>query len=326
MENVTITVQDSDSKQLFREKAFMPIPNQEDNTFRDIPDSGIDLRGNTKKIVVLMGSPRKGNTFRACEEFREHLQKIYPAEFEYVWLKDVHIEPCKGCFVCFPKGEESCPSRNDDIAVIVQKMLDADGVIFASPVYSWNVSALMKTFIDRISYTGHRPRFAGKKAFFLVTTGMMGAGEVLKYMKKIAWAWGFECTGTVGLITPNGVVPRYRAEMNTKLLKKSAKRFSTRLLRTTQRSPGIMDVILFHGGKGAISQLETLSPADYHYWKSRGWFSQDVHYFMNVPVNPLYRGIGKIVEMIARRHVRRDLMQTTVTMDEYNRKVSGDCA
>ena len=261
------------------------------------------------KILVIMGSPRKGNTFRACEEFREHLQKICPAEFEYVWLKDSHIVPCKGCFACFPQGEDKCPNRDDDIHVIEQKMLDADGVIFASPVYSMNVSGLMKTFIDRISYTGHRPRFFDKKAFFLVTTGIIGAGDVLKYMKTTAWAWGFECAGTTGLITPNGIVPRYRAGINTKLLRESAKIFSAALLRTTKRRPGIMDVILFYGGRGAISQLETVSPADYQYWKSRGWLSPDVHYFMNVPVNPLYRVIGKIVEMIAKRHVRKDLIQ-----------------
>jgi multimeric flavodoxin WrbA len=260
------------------------------------------------KIVVLMGSPRKGNTFRACEEFREHLQKICPAEFEYVWLKDAHIEPCKGCFVCFPHGEDKCPHRDDDVQVIEQKMLDADGVIFASPVYSGNVTGQMKTFIDRISYTGHRPRFFDKKAFFIVTTGIIGADDVLKYMKTTAWAWGFESVGTTGLITPNGVVPRYRAEINTNLLKKGAKIFAAGLLRTAKRRPGFMDVILFYGGKGAHSQLETVSPADYQYWKSRGWLSPDAHYFIDVPVNPLYRGIGKIAEMVVKRQVRKDLI------------------
>jgi len=309
-----MSIQDSDSRQLYSEKDFIPATDQKGHPF---PNKNRDRhcssnpRGNTKKIVVIMGSPRKGNTFRACEEFRRHLQKNCPAVFEYVWLKDSHLVPCKGCFVCFPDGEDKCPNRDDDIHIIEQKMLDADGVIFASPVYSWNVSALMKTFIDRISYTGHRPQFFGKKAFFLATTGMMGAGDVLKYLKKIAWAWGFECTGTAGLIIPNGVVPRYRADINTKLLKEGAKKFSAELFRTTQRSPGIMDVILFYGGRGAIAQLETLSPADYQYWKSRGWFSPDVHYFINVPVNLLYRQIGKIVEILAKRRVRKDLFQQT---------------
>ncbi len=143
------------------------------------------------KVLVIMGSPRKGNTFRACEEFREHLQRRCTAEFEYVWLKDADMAPCKGCFVCFPHGEEKCPGRDDDVHLIEQKMLDADGVIFATPVYSFTVSGLMKTFIDRISYTGHRPRFFGKKAFLLVTTGMMGDDDTLKYLKKNYLGLGF---------------------------------------------------------------------------------------------------------------------------------------
>lgn len=263
------------------------------------------------KIVVLMGSPRKGNTFRACEEFRGYLQKICNAEFEYIWLKDAHLGPCKGCFVCFPRGEDTCPNRGDDVRVIEQKMLDADGVIFASPVYSMNVSGLMKTFIDRISYTGHRPRFFGRKAFFLVTTGLFGAGDVMKYMKTTAWAWGFECIGTTGLITPNGVVPRERAEKNTKLLREGAQLFSAGLLRTTPRRPGVMDVLHFSMGRGNFSQMETVSPADYQYWKSRGWLSPDAKWFMDVPLNPLYRAIGKIVELHAQRSFRKYVGQET---------------
>jgi multimeric flavodoxin WrbA len=261
------------------------------------------------KIVVLMGSPRKGNTFRACEEFREHLQKICPAEFEYIWLRDAHIEPCTGCFVCFPRGEDKCPNRDDDVRLIEQKMLDADGVIFASPVYSANVSGQMKTFIDRMSYTGHRPRFFGKKAFFLVTTGIMSADDVLKYMKTLAWAWGFECAGTAGLITPNGVIPPHRVEINTRLLRDAAGTFSVTLIRTTPRRVRIMDVIHFYGGRGTLSQTETVSPADYQYWKSRGWLSPDANWFLDVPLNPLYRAIGKIVEQYGKRAFREYMGQ-----------------
>lgn len=259
-------------------------------------------------IVVLMGSPRKGNTFRACEEFREHLQKICPVEFDYVWLGNAHIDPCRGCFTCFPHGEEKCPLREDDVCAIEQKMLDADGVIFASPVYSGNVSGQMKTFIDRISYTGHRPRFFGKKAFVLVTTGMLGAKDVVKYLKTLAWVWGFECTGTAGLITP-GVNPRDQERKNTALLKRGAEAFSKALLRTTPRRPSITDVVYYYGLRGVFSNLETVSPADYQYWKNRGWLSPDAHWFMDVPVNPLYRGIGKIAEFYTRRSSRSNLAE-----------------
>lgn len=265
------------------------------------------------KIVVLMGSPRKGNTFRACEEFREHLQGICPAEFDYIRLGDADIEPCRGCFTCFPHGEENCPLRDDDVSAIEQKMLDADGVIFASPVYSANVSGQMKTFIDRLSYTGHRPRFFGKIACVLVTTGSFGAGDVLKYLKTLAWAWGFECAGTAGLITPNGVVPPDREKKNTVLLRKAAEAFAAAVCRTTPRRPGIVDVVYYYGLRGIFAHLETVSPADYRYWKRRGWLSPEAHWFMDVPVNPLYRAIGKIAEFSARRWFRSVPAEDAVT-------------
>ena len=253
------------------------------------------------KIVVIMGSPRKGNTYRACEEFREHLQKTCPAEFEYIWLKDSRIEPCRGCFACFPGGEDKCPCRDDDVRLIEQKMLGADGVIFATPVYSVNVTGQMKTFIDRISYNGHRPQFFGKKAFFLVTTGILGAGEVLDYLEKLTHAWGFEPAGKAGLITPNGPVPPDRAEKNTRVLEKGAAKYSASLLRKKQKSPGPHDVIYFYCLKGTFSGLEKISPADYRFWKNRGWLSPGAHYFTCVPVNPLYRAAGKFFEIYSKR-------------------------
>jgi multimeric flavodoxin WrbA len=48
--------------------------------------------------------------------------------------------------------------------VVVNEMLAADGLIFGSPVYVNHISALMKSFFDRIGYESHRPRFFGKQA------------------------------------------------------------------------------------------------------------------------------------------------------------------
>jgi len=155
------------------------------------------------KILVIMGSPRKGNTYRAAERIREILRSYGPAEFEYLWLREENLGFCRGCFTCIAKGEESCPVR-DSAPAILQKMLDADGVIFASPVYGMNVCGLFKVFIDRFAYIFHRPWFFDKKALLLTTTGAVGASDVLKYLRLTAQIWGFEVAGEAGLITPPG--------------------------------------------------------------------------------------------------------------------------
>ncbi len=100
-------------------------------------------------------------------------------------LRDVELEQCQGCYTCFARGEEYC-SLKDDASLLEKKMQDADGVIFATPVYGFQVSGLMKVFIDRHSYIFHRPRFFRQKALILTTAGWGGIKEVLNYFDIVA--------------------------------------------------------------------------------------------------------------------------------------------
>jgi multimeric flavodoxin WrbA len=119
------------------------------------------------KVLVIIGSPRKGNTYHTTKRIREILQSYGPAEFKYVWLRDENLGFCRRCFTCIAKGEESCPVK-DAAPAIEQKMRDADSVIFASPVYGMNVSGLFKVFVDRFSYIFHRPTpFPSQPLLFL---------------------------------------------------------------------------------------------------------------------------------------------------------------
>jgi len=259
------------------------------------------------KILVIMGSPHKGNTFQACEVLHKLLQEEIPVEFEYLWLKDANLLPCKGCYVCIPRGEEKCPNR-DDAPVIEQKMREADGVIFASPVYGMNVTGLMKSFVDRFCYIFHRPRFFDKKALLLSTTGAVGNKEVLGYLDTVAGIWGFEIAGKAGLVNmPGTTLPPYRVMKNRKLLEQASKEFAAALQRKTRKSPGLMKVIIFHAQRAAFSQMENVSPGDYQYWKGKGWFSPEARYYVDVPVNPLYGAIGSIVEWLQVRNIRKEL-------------------
>lgn len=260
-----------------------------------------------KKILVIMGSPRKGNTFRACEELRGILEQDLPVEFEYLWLKDANLLPCKGCLACFFHGEEKCPNH-DDALLIEQKIREADGVIFASPVYGMSVTGQMKIFIDRFCYNFHRPQFFDKKALLLTTTGALGHKDVLNYLDTVARVWGFEIAGKIGLVTPIPL-PSHRIEGNRRAIAKAAGEFTMALRRQVRKSPGLMDILIFHGQRAAFSQLERLSPADYQYWKEKGWFDRSVQFFVDVPVNPVYHAIGMVVEWIAARQIRNDLIQ-----------------
>ena len=110
------------------------------------------------KILAICGSPHRGNTYSVLNTIKENYPTI---DYKLLMLNEVNLEPCRGCYVCVLRGEEKCPLK-DDRDMIIKEILDADGVVFASPVYVNFISALMKGFMERLGFFSHRPRFFDK--------------------------------------------------------------------------------------------------------------------------------------------------------------------
>ncbi|AKB13521.1 Multimeric flavodoxin WrbA [Methanosarcina thermophila] len=259
------------------------------------------------RILVIMGSPRKSNTYRAARKIEEYMQSMDNVEFEYLMLKDANLLQCRGCYVCLAKGEEYCPCK-DEAPLIEQKMHAADGVIFASPVYGMNISALMKTFVDRFSYIFHRPRFLDKKALLLSTTGAVGLKEVLDYLKLVAGIWGFEVSQSIGLITPPGMISKKQEQENNRKLEKAALEYYNSFQKK-RRSPGLKDVLIFRAQKASFGKPGYTGSADYAYWKEKGWLNPEAKYYVDVPVNPVYNAIGWISEQMIRRKMEKEIAE-----------------
>lgn len=231
------------------------------------------------KILAIMGSPHKGNTLELTERFEQKLKSHGEVDFEYVHLKDVNIEPCRGCFICFLKGEDKCPIKNDEKAIVAKKMDDADGVIFVSPVYAMNVSSLFKKFLDRFAYIGHRPRFFGKHAIVLAATGGVGLDETLKYMKDWIEALGFEVVDSLGYFAPpkNTSYPTFPGKGDR--TEQAARAFYRAVLEKNPRKLKLKDFIHFKVMRAVYSRMRTMSPADYEYYEKNGWFEPGRKYF-----------------------------------------------
>ena len=100
-----------------------------------------------KKILILSSSPRRGgNSDTLCDEFLRGAIES-GNEAEKIFLRDKNINYCTGCSVCSMYGKP-CPQK-DDMSEIVEKMLAADVIVMATPVYFYTMSAQMKTLIDR---------------------------------------------------------------------------------------------------------------------------------------------------------------------------------
>lgn len=117
-----------------------------------------------KKVLILSGSPRKGgNSDTLCDEFMKGAIEA-GNEVEKVFVADKNIGYCKACYACKDTG--ICAIK-DDMAEVLQKMLDADVIVLSSPVYFYSISAQLKAVIDRT--VARWLEFRDKEFYYIMT-------------------------------------------------------------------------------------------------------------------------------------------------------------
>ncbi|MBD3178710.1 MAG: hypothetical protein GF417_03410, partial [Candidatus Latescibacteria bacterium] len=253
------------------------------------------------KVVAIQGSPHKGNTYERVENFAQALSEHGEIEFDHIALKDSDLKPCQGCFLCFTRGERACP-LNDDIKSIRIKLDESDAVIFATPVYSMQISYLLKIFVDRMAYTFHRPRYFGKYAVGLAVTGAVGLKETLDYISMFSEAWGFEYLGGLRYVDPPGGtgIPRFAGKKDR--CRELAGELYMRMKTKPQRKLKLKDHMAFHIMRTVYGRMEKYSPTDYAYWKSRGWLEPGARYFFENAGTGFFRGLyARIVARLMAR-------------------------
>ena len=119
-------------------------------------------------ILGVIGSPRKkGNTHILVSRILDGA-KAEGADTEALFLSDLDIHECDGCYSCW-KGR-NC-SKKDDMNAIYPKIIQSDIIIFGTPVYWYGPTALMKCFIDRFTYFNcpeNRSKIRGKAAILAI--------------------------------------------------------------------------------------------------------------------------------------------------------------
>ena len=102
------------------------------------------------KILAFQGSPRmeKGNTEKILRAFLEGAREA-GAETETLYLRRMNINPCNGCFSCWFQTPGEC-AQKDDMKEVLEKILEADVLIWATPLYIYNMTAYMKAMFERI--------------------------------------------------------------------------------------------------------------------------------------------------------------------------------
>ena len=179
-------------------------------------------------------------------------------------LGDYKIDDCIGCELCIRKTS-SC-FQKDGAQTILSKLVEADGIILASPVYLMHITGKLKSLIDKTASWVHRPPMVGKPALVVATTAGSGIKDVHKYLEQIAIQWGAHPTDNIG-----------RSVMNQEAVSfDDVKSFVWHLNNPISAyKPSLNQVMQFQVQKVLALKVSEL---DRDYWIKQGWNKRSYYY------------------------------------------------
>lgn len=270
-----------------------------------------------KTVTAFVGSARKhGVTHRATRQFLDGLQSHGDVQTELVFLSDHDLGQCRGCKACFIRGEEFCP-LHDDRDALIEQVTRSDGVVLASPVYAFQVSGLMKTFLDRLGFALHRPRFHGKAFTSIGVEGLYGGRAVVRYLDFVGGALGFNVVKGSRIVCRKNpdtahepMLDAERRKMD-ETLARHVRRFHERLARPPFPEPSMLQLLGFRMARTSMRLELAEDRRDHVYYREHGWFDSD--YFYATRLGPLKRAAGAAFDRLAARSSRAREVQRAET-------------
>ena len=143
----------------------------------------------SKKVVVISSSPRKGgNSDTMCDEFVRGARDAGNEAVKY-FLEDIEFSSCKACYKC--KTPERKCFQEDQISEILEKMMEADVIVYATPVYYYGMCGTLKMFFDRCYPIF---RHLENKDFYIILAAGSSCGDALTGLKSFI---GFAKNSTI---------------------------------------------------------------------------------------------------------------------------------
>ncbi len=221
------------------------------------------------KIVAILGSPHgpRGATGTLMAEVVRGAQDA-GAAVSAISLSDQPVSPCRGCDSCHKTGV--CPQK-DAFNRIKAAMVEADGVILASPNYIVSVSAQMKALFDRCCGPLHCQLMQGKYGVAVETSGGTGGEEVRAYMLRFLRMLGCQTAGSIGAMSTElaDAAQRQRvfaaaAGLGRALVDAIGKKTEFAEQRAERQA-------FFDRMKTLMQWRKDQWPFEYRHWQNRGW-------------------------------------------------------
>ncbi|MFW2404561.1 MAG: flavodoxin family protein [Gammaproteobacteria bacterium] len=253
------------------------------------------------RILAIIGSPRNEEswTYKNIRLIETKMNAIRPTEVEYVFVEKLRVPFCDGCLSCVRVGEESCPEF-ESIGPVAAKMDAADGIILGAPVHTFNVTGLMKNFVEYFMYKRNRPSFFGKKA--VVTTTASGGGHqvVLDFLENTATAWGCDIVTRMGISSAQMKKQPYRLKVDA-VAEEVARSFVDAIDTGELGSPKFRHLMNFVAMQNMTRNQK--GTKNYAYWEEHDWL--DARFYTDVPINPFARLLAGYISRKMRRAMRK---------------------
>jgi len=170
-------------------------------------------------------------------------------------------------------------------------------VILASPVYSANVPWLMKNFIDRFSYTMHRPTYVNQKLMLLITGGETGLKQALKSLTVTLG--GSDLVSKLAVKTPPYRFRPKHEESIARDVDRASRKFYGSLKDGQPLPATFLNVVWFQAFKAISAMAREYNTADYEFYKSRSTF------FYETAVSPLKTFAAKLMLRLMARGLQK---------------------
>jgi NAD(P)H-dependent FMN reductase len=203
-------------------------------------------------------------------------------------LADYQIADCTGCEQCIRKTTWCVlPDASREILSLV---LDADGLVLASPVYVGTVTGKLKSLLDKTASWLHRPPAVGLPVLPVVTTAGSGLKRTLAYLSEAVIYWGAHpVSGIRRSATNDGPVQPGELEEFLRCLRTPRERYR----------PSLRQVMLFQVQKVLAVKVAEI---DRCFWREKGWDTTD--YYFDCRIGLVKRLLGRLLFAVLMHRIK----------------------